>query len=325
MKRRRFLAAGLGATLAIGAHSAGAQARYAMRRVTWIGPAGFEDRAEVIRRALGERGFVEGRTLEMRLRSIEPQESNIQAVVDATIAGGAELIIAQGRLTGPVQKAIAQRVPLVMSSSGDVVAGGLVDSWRRPGRRTTGVSLLVLELAGKRLQILNEIAPEARRVAILLNSRHHGYEAEREATRRAAAALSLETDVFDARAPDEFPPAFDAIARRRMTGLVFFPDATMTRMASTIAGFAIRERIPCVAGWPEFVQRGALASYGVDLTEAYRRMGDLAARVLQGADASEIAVEQPTRIHLAVNLGTAKAIGVDLPQALIARADEVIR
>ena len=110
-----------------------------------------------------------------------------------------------------------------------------------------------------------------------------------------------------------------------MTGLVFFPDAIMTRMAPTIADFAVRERIPSVAGWPEFVHRGALASYGVDLTEAYRRMGDLAARVLQGADASEIAVEQPTRVHLALNLVTAKAIGVELSPSLLARADEVIR
>lgn len=322
MKRRGLLA--LGATLPLSRQGAFAQSRPAKRRVAWIGPVGFESRAEIIRRSLGDEGFVEGRTLELTLSPIEPR-ANVQAIVDAAIARGAELIISQGQPVPLVQRAIAQRVPLVISSSGDLVAAGMVDSVRRPGRRTTGVSLLVLELSAKRLEILKEIAPATRRVAILLNSRHYGYEDEREVTRAAAASLALEIQVFDARAPEEFPPVFDAIARQRMQGLVFFPDATMTRMASTIAAFAIRERMPCVAGWPEFVHRGALASYGVNLDEALARLGQLAARVLRGADASQIAVEQPTRIHFAINLGTGKAIGIEVPPALIARADEVIR
>ena len=294
-----------------------------MRKAAWIGPAGFESRAEIIRRGLAETGFVEGRTLRMTVHPLEPQAS-VQAVVDAAIAGGVELIVSQGQSVPLVQRAIGQRVPLIMSSSGDFVAAGMVDSVRRPGRRTTGVSLLVLELSGKRLEILKEIAPATRRVAILLSSRHYGYQAEREVTQAAAATLRLETEVFDAQTTDHFPPVLDSIARQRMQGLVFFPDATMTRMASTIAAFAIRERMPCVAGWPEFVHRGALASYGVNLDEAYIRLGQMAARVLSGADASEIAIEQPTRIHLAVNLGTAKAIGIELPRAVVARADEVI-
>lgn len=323
MKRRSVLA--IGVALPLVSVCSLVRGSSGLRRVVWIGPRGFEPRAEIIRRGLGQRGFVEGRTLEMVVRPFDADSAKLEAIVETAIVGGAEVIVSQGHAVSLVQQAIAGRVPLVMSSSGDVVVGGLVDSLRRPGRRTTGVSLLVLELAGKRLQVLQEIAPSARRIAILLSSGHAGYAAERDVTQQAAAALNVQTDVFDARSPQDFPGLLESIARRRMQGIVMFPDAMMTRMASAIAAFAIRERMPCVGGWPEFVHRGALASYGADLDEAYVRMGQLTARVLEGADASEMPIEQPTRIHFTVNLATAKAIGIELPPSLVARADAVIR
>lgn len=167
--------------------------------------------------------------------------------------------------------------------------------------------------------------PGIRRVGLLLNSRHCGFEAELAATRRAADALKLDVATVDARAPDELPRAFDALKHANLQGVVGFPDALMTRMAPALAEFSLREQLPVVAGWAAIARGGVLASYGPDLGEAYERVGMQAARILRGADPSTMPIEQPTRIFIVVNLKAAQALGLKLPPALIARANEVIR
>jgi putative ABC transport system substrate-binding protein len=169
------------------------------------------------------------------------------------------------------------------------------------------------------------LAPGTKRVALLLNSRHYGFQSELAATERTGQALGLATEVFDARAPDEFPRAFQGMTASKVQGVVVFPDALMTRMAPSIAEFSIRERIPVVAGWASIARAGVLASYGPDLTQAYERVGHQVASILRGANASEMPIEQPTRIFTVINLKTARALGLAVPQALLFRADEVIR
>jgi len=323
MKRRGLLhAAGVSCLWALGAPVV-AQAR--ARRVAWIWAGGRESIIDACRAGLREHGFTEPGTLALEVRTVGLQAEGVGTLVDAIVAGGAEVVIAQGPVAPVVHRAVAGRVPVVVAFSGDVVEAGLVESLRRPGKRTTGVSFMVLELVGKRLELLKEIAPSVRRVGIVLNSGHYGFRAELEETLRAAKALGMSSETFDVRTADAFEPAFRAMSRAKLDGIVVFPDALMTRMAPTLSAFAIRERLPVVSGWDEIVRGGALASYGPDLTEAYARVGVQAARILEGADASLIPVERPTHIRIAVNLRTAAAIGVTVPRAVIARADEVIR
>jgi putative ABC transport system substrate-binding protein len=272
MDRRDVLkcaAAGLLAALPFGAN---AQDRN-VRRIAWIWSGGAVDTINTVRESLRAEGFVEGRNLVLDVREIGLAGDRAAEAVDEALKGGAELIIAQGPVAPTVHKAVAQRVPVVIAFSGDPVAAGLVDSLRRPGRRTTGVSFLVVELVGKRLEMLRELAPGAKRVALLLNSRHYGFQSELAATERTAQALGLATEVFDARAPEEFPHAFQGMTASKVQGVVVFPDALMTRMAPSIAEFSIRERVPVVAGWAAIARAGVLASYGPDLTQAYERVG----------------------------------------------------
>jgi putative ABC transport system substrate-binding protein len=185
--------------------------------------------------------------------------------------------------------------------------------------------LLVAELGGKRLEMLVEIAPAMRKVGVLLDARHYGEQAERAETPRAAQSLRVATEVLGARSPGEFDAAFQAMGRARIEGFVVFPDAFMTRMAPEIAAFAIRERMPVVAGWAAIARGGVPASDGADLDEACARVGMQVVRILRGADASALPVEQPTRIRIVVNQRTAAASGLSLSPAPVAGADEVIR
>ena len=295
----------------------------ARRRVAFLWGASGPGTLQRVRAVLAQAGFAEGSTLATEALTPALDGSDAAAVVDAALRNGAELIVAQGPVVPPVHRAVAQRVPMVVAFSGDLVAAGLAESLRMPGRRATGVSFLVLELVGKRLEVLAELAPKARRVGVLLNSRHYGYQAELAETERAARALKLATQTFDARSPQDFVRAFEAMAQAKLDGLVVFPDATMTRMAPEIAAFGLREKLPVISGWAAITEAGALASYGPDLDEAYDRIGAQAARILRGADASVMPIELPTRIRTTVNLKTAQALGITLPPALTARAEFV--
>ena len=322
--RRRLLAGLAGAAALAGLRPAMAQ-RARARRIAILWGGGTPEQLAIVRATIGREGFPDGPALTTDVRHVALDGTDVQALTEGALRDGAELILVQGPVVPPVHRLVAERVPTVIAFSGDPVAAGMVDSLRRPGHRTTGVSFLVAELCGKRLEMLFEIAPRIRKVGVLLNSRHYGYQAELAETERAAQALRVATEIFDARAPGEFAGAFQAMSRARVEGFVVFPDALMTRMAPEIAAFAIRERMPVVAGWAAIARGGVLASYGPDLDEAYERVGMQVVRILRGADASTLPVEQPTRIRIVVNQRTAAATGLSLPPGLVARADEVIR
>jgi putative ABC transport system substrate-binding protein len=317
--QRRRLLAGFVAALPL---SAVAQ-KPVPRRVAFLWGSAGPETLQRVRAGLAHAGFVDGATLAIEVLAPALDGSDAAAVVGTALRNGAELIVAQGPVVPPLHRAVAQRVPMVVAFSGDLVAAGLAESLRTPGRRTTGVSFLVLELVGKRLELLTEVAPKAQRVGVLLNSRHYGYRAELAETERAARALKLATATFDARSPQDFVRAFEAMALAKLDGVVVFPDATMTQMAPDIAAFGLRERLPVISGWAAITEAGALASYGPDLGEAYERVGAQAARILRGADASAMPIELPTRIRTTLNLKTAQSLGVALPPSLTARAEIV--
>lgn len=317
--RRRFLLAGAGA-LAAAAHAQGPGGR----RIGWISytPPGealaaFEDAAGVL-------GYAGRNAIAVDVRVVAPTEARVRAAVEALEAIPVAAIVAQAAVAPLVYRLSSGRVPVLFAFSGDPAVAGMVETFGRPGRHATGVSFMALELVGKRLEVMREIEPAVRRVAILANPQHPGENAEKAASIAAAERQGVATAYVPIRPDEATDAAFDRIRRERVQGVIVFQDAGMIARSTAIAEFAVRERLLAVSGWTQFARAGFVASYGPALDEGYRRLATFVDRVLKGAHAADLPVELPTRIELAVNLRTAKAIGVAIPSALRLRADEVI-
>ena len=239
------------------------------------------------------------------------------------LATPADLIVSSGPATQAIRAAATER-PVLFAMSGDPLALGIVRSLARPGRNFTGCTFLSLELARKRVHMLRELVPELRTVAVLSYSKHPGEEAERKATQEAADALGLGL----AYAPFGSGPELDgALERVRASGagaVLVFPDAVTMAHRARIADFAAAHRLPSMFGWREYCEAGGLASYGANQRAMYVRLAAHADRLLRGASPGELPVEQPTRFELVVNLGTARALGLEIPPTFLAGADEVI-
>src|SRR5262249_30059002 len=208
---------------------------------------------------------------------------------------------------------------------GDPVEAGFVTSLARPGRNTTGMTFLALELAGKRLELLKEAAPKISRVAIIANRSHPGEQSELKETQAAAQALKASLQYLSITTAADFDKAFDAMRKDRPSGMLTFPDAFTLSHVETIAGFALKSRLPSMFGWKEYVEAGGLISYGPNLNDSYRRLAQYVDKILKGAKPAELPVEQPTKFELVINLKTAKQIGLTIPPNVLARADRVIK
>ena len=273
-------------------------------------------------RALGYTGT---RVVAIDVRVVENKPDRVKAAIDELLGLGVALIVAQAAVGPSAHRAVAGRVPFVFAFSGDPVVAGMAESFARPGGNTTGMSFLALELVGKRLELMKEIAPSVRRVAILANPQHPGEKAEAAASLAAAGRLGVQT-VYITILPGEAPDvAFDRIRRERVDGIVVFQDAGMVTRAGLIADYALKERLLAVSGWAQFADAGFLATYGPNLRDCFRRLASYVDRILKGARADSLPVELPTRVELAVNLRTARALGVVVPESVLRRADEVIQ
>ena len=325
MNHRRQLLLGSACSL-LGAPPAGlAQQVVPAPRIGWISVADPGIRVEEFREGLRALGYVGAREARIELRIAQRDAQSARAVVDELLQMPVALILAHINAAPLVHRAAAGRVPVVFAFSGDPVEAGLVASFARPGGNTTGMSFMALDLVGKRLQIIKDIAPKTRRVAILANPQHPGEKAERRESLVAADRLALEAAYVEFDAAVGFEAALDKVRRQRCEGLVVFPDAGMLGRAAQIAEFALKERLLCVSGWPEFAYAGCVASYGPNLSEGYRRLAHYADRILSGAHPSSLPVELPTRLEMVVNLKTARALGIAVPQSVLLRADEVVQ
>ena len=320
--RRRTLVAGLSALAALG--TARAQATPAIR-IGWIcytAPGIALEAFQEGMRALGHSGR---NAVGIELRVVANNPERVKAAVDELIGAGVVLIMAQAAVGPAVHRVAAGRIPLVFAFSGDPVVAGMAESFGRPGGNTTGMSFMALELVGKRLEVMKEIVPSVRRVAILANPQHPGEKAELAASLDAAGRMGVKT-VYVTILPGEKPDAaFDRIRHERVDGIIVFQDAGMVSRAGLIAEFALKERLPAVSGWAQFAEAGFLATYGPNLQDVYRRLASYVDRIFKGARADSLPVELPTRLELAVNLKTAKALGVVVPESVLRRADEVIQ
>jgi len=285
-------------------------------------------RAEAIRLALRERGYIEGQNIAIEYRYTEGKVDRYPELAAELVRLKVDIIVVAGgrRLILAAKNAI-KTIPIVMMGSGiDPVEAGLIESLARPGGNVTGITNLTGELGGKRLELLKEAVPKIARVAVLYDPAPPGNVLNvKEVLPVAARALKLTIQPWEVRAADDFDRVFAAMGKQRPDGLYVIGGALMNNNQKRIAGFALKSQLPSMYTTREFVDAGGLMHYGADLADSYRRVAYYVDKILKGAKPADLPVEQPTKFVLMFNLKTAKQIGVTIPQSLLYRADQVIK
>jgi len=329
MKRRTFTARAAAAIAGAAVVSLGAPdvARAtAPPRIGWISSARRDPDSQflaALRHGLRELGRLEGRDYQIDTWWAEDAVDGPDRVVAEMLRSNPDLIVTQGPIVFNVQRArVAQ--PVLFSFSGDPVEAGLVDSLARPGRQLSGISMLSLELVGKRIEALAAVMPGLRKVAVVSNPGHAGERSELATTRAAVSAAALEMEYLPLRGDAELDPTLANALRANCQALVVFADAGMIRRSERFAAFALQHRRPAVSGWAEFARRGNLMSYGPNVLQVYRRLASFVDRVLKGTRPAELPVELPTVIEHVINLRAARAMQLEIPRSALLRADELI-
>jgi putative ABC transport system substrate-binding protein len=272
---------------------------------------------------LAELGYVEGKNLLIDFRSAGGQLDRLPTLAAELVGRGPDVIVAVSTQAGIAAKSATRHIPIVLAAVGDPLGTGLVPSLARPGGNITGVSLLNAELSGKALQILKEAVPAVSRVAVFWNSENPLHRQVRAATEAAATALKVTLQLLDVRSPDDLPKAFDALARQRAEALLVLPDAVTLAHRKPIIAHAAKRQLPAMYPFREMVDDDGLMSYGPSLADSGRAATDYVDKILKGATPGTLPIAQATRFDLLVNLRAAKALGLTIPPAVLARADEV--
>jgi putative ABC transport system substrate-binding protein len=272
---------------------------------------------------LRELGWMEGRTITIEYRWAEGREERFPEIAAELVRLKVELIVTSGTPAVMASKKATSVIPIVFATAGDPVGSGLVASLARPGGNVTGLATLANELAGKRLELLREVVPGLRRLAIMGNVGNPFTVLELGDVQAAARTLGLEVVMLEIRRAQDLAPAFHAL-KSRADALYVCTDALANTNRIRINIAAVGERLPTMHGSRDYVEAGGLMSYGPNFPDLFRRAGDLVDKILRGVKPADLPVEQPTKFDLVVNLTTAKALGIDVPTSLLATADEVI-
>jgi len=294
-----------------------------VRRVGFLSGAPTQLFYSAFRSGMTDLGYVEGKNVLFHARFAQGGE-DLDALAVALVGERPDLLIGSG---GPAVRALRNATPdapLVYSFSGDPVAAGFAKSLGQPGNHMSGITLMSLDLVGKRMELLKEALPTLKSVAILANPDHPGEQLERQAALASAATLKLEPRYFQAQTPADLMAALEQIAKTGAEGLVVFPDALTITNRQQIAENALKARKATVSGWAEFAESGFLLSYGPHLNESYRRLATFADKVLKGTDPGNLPIERPTVMEMVVNARTAQALRIEVPRAVLVRADRVL-
>jgi putative ABC transport system substrate-binding protein len=326
MIRRREFIAGLGGAAAW-PMAAGAQ-RAAMPVVGLVdaGSANASSGVAAFRKGLGETGYVEGQNVTVEYHWLEGQFDRLPALMADLVRRRVAVIAATGTAAAIAAKAATATIPIVFGVSDDPVKLGLVASLARPGGNATGFNGFLAEVEAKRLALLHELVPKAVRVAVLVNPAN---VTNTETTLRevpgAARAMGMQIRILNASTIGEIEAAFATLARERPDALFVAPDAFFLSRCVQIATLAARGRIAAAFSLHDEVVAGGLMSYGTDLADSFRQVGVYTGKILKGAKPADLPVVQSTKFELVINLTTAKALGLTVPETLLATADEVIQ
>ncbi len=320
MKRREFLF--IGPTLAaLWPLSASAQQpRIPTIGVLVVGSADPVPYLKMLRQGLGELGYFDGRNIRIEFRSAEGVLSRLPELAAELVRQKVDIIVAGQTPAVQAAKQATREIPIVMATAGDPVGTGLVASLARPGGNVTGSSSTAAELAQKNLELLRELLPSLRRVALLLNAPDPFSKPFREQSQAAAGSLGLELLPFPLDGPEQLSAAFASMAGDRIDAVI----VQQSLGAKQPAELALTHRLPSVSGSRVFVDAGGLMSYAATPAVQLRNTAVFIDKILKGAKPADLPVEEPTRFELVINLKTAKALGLTVPPSLLARADEVI-
>ncbi len=326
MRRRAFIAALGGAAAAWPLTVRGQQPSLPLIGVLSSGPAKLrEDQSDGLRRGLKEQGFAEGENLSILYRGADDHYDRLPALASEVVSRSVAVVATAG---GPVAalaaKSATNTIPIVFAAVSDPVKSGLVASLNRPGGNVTGNAGLTIELDAKRLELLSELTPTPRVIGALVNTNRPGVEAEEHDLLAAANNLGRELVVLRTDDGPSIEAAFATLANRKIAGLLVGADALFNDHRQQVISLAARYAMAGVYPWREYVTAGGLVSYGANLSEGYRLSGLYVGRILKGEKPADMPVIQPAKFELAINLRTAKTLGIDVPPTLLARADEVI-
>jgi putative tryptophan/tyrosine transport system substrate-binding protein len=280
---------------------------------------------EAFRQGLRELGYFEGRNYIIEYRSADGRRERFPDLAAELVRLKVDVILTRGTPAVMAAKSATGTIPVVMAASGDPVLSGVVASLARPGGNVTGLSATVVEVSGKRLELLREVVPGVSRVAVLFNMSNPNDALQWKETEVAGSSLRVQLQLLDVRKPGDLGEAFDAAIKQRAGALVVGIDALTWANHRPIVDLAAKHRLPAIYAAREFVEAGGLIAYGVSYPHLYRRAASFVDKILKGAKPADLPVEQPTKFELVINLKTAKALGLTLQPSLLQRADEVIQ
>ncbi len=295
-------------------------------RVAWLSMIGSAAGATFLNpflEGMAALGYQQGKTWDLDERWGDSSREALERMALEAAALKPAAFVTQGPALRVAQK-LPGATPVVFGTSGDPIDAGVAKSLARPGGRFTGITFLSYALVGKRVELLHEVVPKARRLAVLSNTEHTGDAKELAATREAAVGLGMQVSHYAATNVPELERALPAIAAARAEALVVHPDALMVQQRAAIGRFTIEHRVPTISGWATIAEGGSLLTYGPVLPEVYRRLAYFVDRVLRGTSPAEVPIELPNKVELVVNLKTARALGITIPPAVLLRADRVL-
>jgi len=288
-------------------------------------PATFKHHVAGFRDGLRDLGWIEGQNLIIEYRWAEGSTERLPALAAELVRLKVDLIVASSTPGAQAAKHATREIPIVFAMVSDPVASGLVASLAHPGGNVTGWSNILPEMSGKLLELLKEAMPGASRIAVLYDPANPGKALELKELRAAARVLGVTLQSLEVPSPKELEAAFSAMTRRRPDALITFVDAVTLPHRQRIVEFAAKSRLPAIYQVREFVEAGGLMSYGLSVERQMRRAAYFVDKLLRGAKPADLPVEQPTKFELVINLKTAKALGLTIPQSILIRADEVIQ
>jgi len=326
-RRKIFCVALIGALLAL-CSSAEAQQQKKIPRIGYLGVGSLNTntyRTDAFRQGLRQLGYAEGKDIVIESRSADGKLDRSNELAAELVRLKVDVIVTAGPTATRAAKAATATIPIVMTQDPDPVGNGFVASLAHPGGNITGLSSLAPEISGKQLQLLKETVPKLSRVAVLGTSSAPGQAILLREIGLAAAPFGVQLQSLDVQGPKDIETAFRAASEQRAEGFIVLASGILNRQIPCISEYAVKNRLPVIYAAPQFVEAGGLMFYGVNLADLDRRAATYVDKILKGAKAGDLPVEQPKKFELIVNLKAAKQIGLTIPPSVLARADRVIK